>query len=394
MPNATYRRFEGIARELGHTALAANVAAAATSITLQSATGFVATSKITIYDGLLTEVVTASALVGNVATISATANQHTAGCVVTTVGTASAGPAAYAPVKTFDPKDDRTRLQDQGWRGVPAVTFGLIDGVASSEASIGGDYFPDTSPYFLIALLGAVDFTAGSPNTHLGALKCGGDTQPSYLQLTDIYLPNVASGVCRQYSVKVTDFTLSFTADGMLSWTASVTGYASGTVALPTSNFSATVPLAAWVGTIKIGGVLTPLIVDGSIEWKRDVDIINNVDGNQAPYSVFLGPLDVTGKVQVIAEDETWLTYYEANTQPSIELLFSNNLAAGALQSLDVFFNQIGFPDGAPDGSKDHLEYALDFEAIANATDANTSGGGMSPGRVTVKNTLATGTYG
>lgn len=394
MPNATYRRFIGVARELGHSGLAANAAAAATSIVVNNATGFSATSKVTIYDGANTEVVTASALTGTTLTVGALAHAHSAGCIVTTVGTASAGPSAWAPVTKFDPKDDRTRMVDAGWRGSVAASFGLIDGVASSDVSISGDFFPDTTPFFLLGVLGAVDFTAGTPNTHLGALKNTGTTMPSYLQLTDVYLPNVASGVVRQYSVRMTDFSLTFTADGMLSWDATASGDASGLVALPTSSFSTVVPLPAYVGVIQVGGVFTPLIVDGSIDWKRDPDIINNVDGNQSPYDVFLGPLDVTGKIQVIAEDETFLIDFENNTQPSLDLLFSNGLTGASLLSMEVFFNQIGFPDGSPDGSKDHLEFALDFQAIANSTDANTSGGGLSPGRVTVKNTLPTATYG
>ena len=394
MPNASYRRAVGIARELGHSALAAAITAGATSIPLVSATGFVATSKITIYDGSNTEVVTASALVGTTLTTGATANAHSAGCVVTTVGTSSAGPTTYAPVTKFDPKDNRTRLNDAGWRAAVAQSFGLIDGVASSDISLSGDFFPDTTPYLLIGMLGAVDFTGGTPNTHLAALKNTGTTAPSYLQLTDLYLPNVGAGVTRQYSARMTDFTLNFTADGMLSWDATASGCPSGLVALPTVSVPSTVPLAAYIGLLKIGGTLTPLIVDGSIDWKRDPDIINNVDGNTAPYDVFVGPLDVTGKIQVIAEDETFLTYFEANTQPSFELLFGNGIVGAGLLSLDCFFNQIGFIDGSPDMGKAHLEYAMDWRAIANLTDGNVAGTGYSPGRVTVKNSLATGTYG
>src|SRR5581483_1796324 len=102
--------------------------AGATTINLSDPTGFTGTSKVTIYDGANTEVVTASSLAGNVLTVGATANAHPNLCLVTTVGAASAGPTDFIAVTKFDPADSVAMLEDKGWRGSQVEAYDLVAG--------------------------------------------------------------------------------------------------------------------------------------------------------------------------------------------------------------------------------------------------------------------------
>jgi hypothetical protein len=397
MPQATYRRFIGIARELGRSSLAAATNVGATSLTLNLpiSGAFTATSKITIYDGANTEVVTASAWAPGtgVLTVGATANAHGPGCLVTTVGAASAGPSDYIPVTKFDPFDNVTLLEDNGWRGSVGMPYDLISGIRHGEIDISGDVFPDTYGYYIGGVLGDVTFTASTPNTHAIALKNSGDTQPSTFQLTDVYLPNVGTGVVRQYgSVVFSEVTLKFTAEGMLSYDAKAMANASGLVALPTASFSAIVPLPTYVGSVTVNSVVSPLLVDGQVSIKRNVEVIHNIDGSPDPYKVWAGEATVDGNLTVITEDETFLNYYLNNTKPPLDLNFSTGSGASLL-GVRYHLNKCGLKNGKPNASKSHLEHTFDLTGVMNTTDAGASGG-YSPCKVTLSNAKATGTFG
>jgi hypothetical protein len=393
---AAYLRYLGIARELGASTLVSATGPGATTLTLISATGFAATSKVTIYDTTnpaLTEVVTATALAGNVLTVGATANAHAAGCLVTTVGTTSAGPQAFFPVTKFDPKDDLARFPDAGWRGYSIDNVNVIDGPRSSEFSMSGDVFPDTIGYAASMLLGDVAFTGGTPNTHKLAAKNNGTAQGSSYQITDVYLPSVASGaLVRQYPrCKGSDFTLNFAGESGLTFDLSGAGFASGLVAAPTRAFSSLVPLPSWAGVVSVNGAVTNQVTDGSIEWKRNAAAVPNLDGSPNPYDIWQGIISSAIKLTAIAEDETWLNYYLNNTQPSLDINFSTG-AGATLLSVNPHFSAIAF-QGAPPDMKDYMTFDMDAIGVGSTSDAGPSGG-ASLGSLTLKNAVATGAYG
>ena len=393
MPTATYSRYIGIARELGRSTLSAAVAGGATTLNLNTIQGtFANTAKITIYDGANTEVVTASAIAGQVVTVSATLHPHGAGCLVTTVGTASAGPTDFIPVTKFDPFDNPTRLIDAGWRGAPAAEFDTVDGVRHGEIDISGDVFPDTFGYFASGMLGDVVFTSGTPNTHAISALNSGSQQPTTWQLTDVYLAN-SSVTTRQYgSCMFSELTTKFTAEGMLSYDTKALSYASGTVSKPTASFSSVVPLPAFTGIATIGGTVTPLIVDGTVSIKRSVNPIPNLSGSPNPYLVWGGPLTVDGNLAYIAEDETALNYTLNVTKPSVDLNFSTGSGASLL-GVKFHMNKCDHDTTKPDASKDQMMFASTFKGLPNTTDAGASGG-YSQIKVTLSNTKPTATYG
>lgn len=391
-PASTFRSFVGIARELGRsTAVTAIGAAGATTITLDDATGFTNTSKVTIYDGPLTEVVTASAVAGNVLTVSATANAHlTPGVLVTTVGTASAGPTDYIKVTKFDPADDQNFAEDRGWQGSPADLFDLIATNRSSTLDFSGDLFCDTFGYMLSGVFGDVVFTGGTPNQHAFALLTTGTGQPATFQITDF-----TGATARQYGgVRFDELTVKASGESLVTWDCKGKAYASGAVSTPTPNLSLIRATPGYAGSVTLAGAATAKLLTFETTFKRQVDPIINIDGGPDPYAFWAGDLAAEGKVSYIypVGDETFLNYYLQNTQPSLVLAW--NIGTGASQvGMTIQMTQAAHTSGKPVRGKSYLQLDADLKGVANTTDAGASGG-KSPAKVILRNARPTGTFG
>src|SRR5882724_12550778 len=170
MPAASYASLLGVARETG-TTLAAAVAAGATTVTIVG-TGVPASSTIFIWDGPLSESKNVSAGGGtSTLTVAALTNAHPANVYITSQLTASLGPTDYIPLTSIEPEDMYAPLDDKGYRGSVGDVYNLVQGPAHSEFSLGGDVFADTIGYAIGGILGATDFTGGSPNIHAFAAK-------------------------------------------------------------------------------------------------------------------------------------------------------------------------------------------------------------------------------
>lgn len=393
MAKATFRSFIGIARELGRTTVSSAIGnAGATSIALVDATGFSATSKVTIYDGANTEVVTASALVGSTLTVSATLNAHTTpGLLVTTVGTASAGPTDYLPVTKFDPADNQTFAEDKAWRGSLGDINDLVAGPRSAAMDFSGPLYCDTFGYLLGGLLGDVVFGAGTPNTHtFSALNSGTGQAPSY-QLTDFYGANT-----RQWGgVQFSDIDLKATGDGLVTWDCKGLSYASGVVATPTSSYSAVRATPGYAGITTVGGTVLSgpaglKSIDLSI--KRAVELIPCIDGGPDPLRVWDGLVGVTGKATYVVDDDTFLNYYLNNTQPALDIAW--NIGTGAAQlGLTLHLSSAAHHVAKTMRGQAYVTTEADLIGVANTTDAGASGG-RSPIKCTLRNAKISGTYG
>lgn len=390
MPKSTYKSIIGIARELGRsTCLGAIGAAGATSITLSDPTGFSATSKVTIYDGALTEVVTASALVGSVLTVGATANAHlTPGVLITTTGTVSAVPTDYIPVTKFDASDNQAFAEDKGWRGSLVDVYDLVATNRNATLDIGGDVFADTFGYFLGGVLGDVVFAAASPNTHTFSVLNSGTGQPPSFQITDFY-----SAATRQYGgVQFSDLNIKGSGEGLLTYDCKATAYASGTVATPTASFGTIRATPGYAGVTTLNGTVIDKLVSVDLSIKRSVDIVSNIDGGPDPFKVWDGVVSVGGKATYVVDDDTFLNYYLNNTQPPLSIAW--NIGTGASQvGLTVTMTKAAHKTAKLNRGKSYVAVDADIAAIANTTDAGASAG-YSPVKVVLRNAKATGTYG
>ena len=310
-----------------------------------------------------------------------------------TKGTAVA-PTDFIPVSkdSLKPQDIVDPLYDTGLRGSNVLNYNYIPGRTRSTVDFGGAVFADTIGYGIAGLLGAVATTgASAPFTHTISLfnstTSGADAQPISYTLTDFYAVDVRSYPGCQFS----DFSLKFNADGMLEYDTKTTGFASSTVSDPTPTFSTVLPTPVWRGTVSIGGSQVSTAMSGNIDMVRPVTPVYGISATQDPFQVFLGPLEVTGKITFLMETDAELTNFLSNTQPAIVLNWAYGSGATAVQ-IQATITKGAYTTAMIERGEDFVQVSIDLNGQSNTTDAGTSGG-FSPIKWVIQNAKASGTY-
>ena len=310
-----------------------------------------------------------------------------------TKGTAVA-PTDFIPVSkdSLKPQDIVDPLYDTGLRGSNVLNYNYIPGRTRSTVDFGGAVFADTIGYGIAGLLGAVATTgASAPFTHTISLfnstTSGADAQPISYTLTDFYAVDVRSYPGCQFS----DFSLKFNADGMLEYDTKTTGFASSTVSDPTPTFSTVLPTPVWRGTVSIGGSQVSTAMSGNIDMVRPVTPVYGISATQDPFQVFLGPLEVTGKITFLMETDAELTNFLSNTQPAIVLNWAYGTGATAVQ-IQATITKGAYTAAMIERGEDFVQVSIDLNGQSNTTDAGTSGG-FSPIKWVIQNAKASGTY-
>ena len=311
----------------------------------------------------------------------------------TTKGTA-VSPTNFVPItlNSFKPLDVIDPLYDTAIRGSMVENYNYLQGRRHTTVDFGGPVFADTIGYWIAGILGDVTTTgASAPYTHAIALKnavgTSGDAQPKSLTITDFY-----SAGNRQYpGCQVTDFGLTFNADGMLEYTAKLMGYPSITSSAATPSFSTVLPTQVWTGTVTIGGSSVGYTRTGTLDLSRKSEAIFAVNGIQSPYQVFLGSLTAKGKITFVMQDDTELTRYITNTQPALTFNFSTGSGASATQ-VQFTLSKGAYVTGAIERNADYVEVTVDIEGLGNTTDVGTTAG-YSPIKFTLQNQLPSGTF-
>lgn len=301
----------------------------------------------------------------------------------------------YIPVKTFTPQDHYAYLEDVGMRGSMSRLYGEVQGASWSEYEFTGDVFSDTIGYPLGGLFGSLDFTAGPPNQHNFALKNTGDGQPLSYSITDYDSFNARAYTGSQFE----EITFRFNADGLLEYTAKAKGFASATQTAPTASFSTLQPYPNWRGAVSIAGgaITTNMVTAGELTMKRPVNPIHAVDGTQAPYKIWAGEFDVSGRVTMVLDDETEYTRYlgsSGSTTTQAFVIDWTQGSAGTAEEVRFTATKAVYTLGKIVRGKDYVELEVDIACVANATDIGTAGAGsFAPCRVLLKNAKATGTF-
>jgi hypothetical protein len=304
-----------------------------------------------------------------------------------TFGTA-VPPTAFLPVSGITPKDSLTLIPDKGWRGSMVETYGQTAGPLMATVDFDGDVFADTIGFPLAGVLGDVATTgASAPYQHAMAVLNTGTGQPTSYTLTDSY----AAGTRAYAGAKFSELGFKFSADGLLTYSAKATSFGSATASVPTASYTTVPPFAGWTGVVTIGGVAATGVLDAEVTIKRPVTVLNAVDGTQAPAALWSGPVSVDGKMTVVMEDDTQLTKYLTQVQPSLDFLFTQG-AGATLTSLQLHMSKVSYSAADITRGKDYVEIPVTFEAIANATDIGVSAG-YSPIKATLQNGINTGVY-
>lgn len=303
-------------------------------------------------------------------------------------------PTDFIPVAkdSLKPQDIVDPLYDTGLRGSNVLNYNYIPGRSRSTVDFGGAVFADTVGYGIAGLLGSVATSgASAPYTHtislLNSLTSGADAQPISYTLTDFYAVDVRSYPGCQFS----DFSLKFNADGMLEYDTKTTGWASSTVSDPTPTFSTVLPTPVWRGTVSIGGTAVSTAMSGNIDMSRPVTPVYGIASTQNPYSIFLGPLEVTGKITFIMETDAELTNFLSNTQPAIVLNWAYGSGATEVQ-IQATITKGAYTAAMIERGEDFVQVSIDLNGQSNTTDAGSSGG-YSPIKWVLKNAKASGTY-
>jgi hypothetical protein len=305
----------------------------------------------------------------------------------TTFGT-PVPPTAFLPVTAITPKDNLTLIPDKGWRGAMVDLYGETSGPLFATVDFDGDVFADTVGFVLAGVLGDLTTTgASTPYSHAFAVLNSGNGQPTSYTLTDSY----AAGSRAYAGAKFSEIGFKFNADGVLTYAAKATTFGSATATLPTASFTSVPQFAGWNGVVQIGGVASTGVLDAEVTIKRPVTVLNAVDGTQAPAALWSGPVSVDGKMTLVMEDDTALTNYLTQVQPSLDFNFTQGTGA-ALTQLKLHMSKVSYSAADITRGKDYVEIPVTFSAIANATDIGTSAG-YSPIKVTLQNAIASGVF-
>jgi hypothetical protein len=310
-----------------------------------------------------------------------------------TRGTAVA-PTDFIPVMkdSLKPVDIVDPLYDTGLRGSNVLNYNYIPGRTRSTVDFGGAVFADTVGYAIAGVLGSVATTgASAPFTHtislFNSLTSNVDVQPISYTLTDFYAVDVRSYPGCQFS----DFSLKFNADGMLEYDAKSTGFQSELVADPTPTFSTVLPTPVWRGTVSIGGSAVSTAMTGNIDMTRPATPIYGISNTQDPYQVFLGPLEVTGKITFVMDNDSQLLNFLNNSQPALVFNWAYGAGASAVQ-IQATLTKGAYTTGVIERGEDFVQVTVDINAQSNTTDAGSSGG-FSPIKWVLQNAKASGTY-
>lgn len=298
-----------------------------------------------------------------------------------TKGTAVAG-THWIPATSFDGDDSVDVLRDEGMRASMATLYGSVAGVKSATFSLEGDVFVDTVGFMLAGIMGSTATTGAGPFTHTFTLLNSGDGQSQSFTFHDY---NGLQG--RKYAGSTeSSLSIRLAAQELLTYSSSWTTYPSVTESTPSPTFSALAPVAGWVGTVNIGGA-NLLMEELDLTLSRNVTPVHTVDGDQLPNLIWQGPISVSGRMMLIATDETEFTRFLAVTPVATVFTLVQGTASLAMTMTSVIYTSAKIERG-----DDFSQVSVQFEAQANSTDAGASGG-LGPIKIVLINSIASGTY-
>lgn len=219
----------------------------------------------------------------------------------------------------------------------------------------------------------AVQVGVAAPFTYNFYLRNAGDLQPASFTIADRYLGLVTNNTRFFPGMQFSEVQIKFNGDGLLEYSAKATGFASAIGTDPVSSYSTVVPAAVWTGVTTIGGGAVLYVQSGEVTFKRKVEPIHNLDNTQAPYRIWVGPIEASGKMVVVVEDDTELTRYLTNAVTTLDINFSQALPAQ--QQTKIHGSKVKYTLGKVERGKDYVEVGIDLEFLANTTDIGQSGG-------------------
>jgi hypothetical protein len=217
----------------------------------------------------------------------------------------------YIPVKSPKIENVVKYIADSGIRGALAKTYGQYQGPISATFDYSGDFFPDVLGLLLLNVLGTDTVTGtAAPYTHKFTLAL---TQPPSLTINDF------DGVDEKQiaGARISELDIKFTPEAGVTWQAKGNGKQYTVVSTTTPSYSTAVPFLGWEAALTIGGTTNTKMISFDTAIKRAQQVLFTSSGNQNPYTIVDGVMDVTGKMTLVMEDDSDLTHLIANDQPA-----------------------------------------------------------------------------
>lgn len=300
-------------------------------------------------------------------------------------------------------EDKPLYIPDKGLRGDMANdSYHEVQGVYYCDVTaMGGSIFLDSFPFLLGNILGDYTGTAtAAPYKHqfslLNPTAAAPTAQPTTLTWThyDGLTPTVGARQIPYFCLS--ELVIEWeVATGLLMWSGKGQGLRSVPAgARPVSSPSAVKPIAAWEQQCAVGGTIAGGQTVANLE-KLTLTLTRELEleytGGQNPLMVARGGLSSSLAATYLAQDMTYYTDNQSNTQPQLQALFSVG-AGAALASLQIDVQQYAMEKTTSDGSKKMLRWDTSGKPVLNSTNTGTSGG-RGPAQITVQNAVTTGSY-
>lgn len=301
------------------------------------------------------------------------------GSPTTTTGALTAGVTAVVPVTSAT--------------GISAGTVLLLDTSTLAEAvtvlSVVSLNVTLTAPVAKSHASNVSVQIVTAPFTDTIALYNGGNGQPVSYTITDS-----DSLSTRQYaSARFSDLTMTFDSSKLLTYTATALSWATqGTTSTLVPSYDSFGPAPAWQCQASYGGATVGYVQTAELAFKRaGAECIFTLQNTQNPFEVHVGPLELSTKFTIVAEDETWLTDYMSNNLKVLNLNLSAGTGATATQ-IQIRMSSHDVMSAKKNKGKSYIEFDTTGMAIGNTTDVGASAG-YSPCLVTCQNQVAPHTF-
>jgi hypothetical protein len=284
----------------------------------------------------------------------------------TTPGTAPATPTLYVPTKhTYKRMVKHQYISDD--RGVRDDNNDVVQLVQEGNHSLKGEFYADTSPYFIYGALGATADTqpnVGSAPTAWQHIMTPAD-QPPTLCLYKSYQAEkyqMPFSVVEKFSFKLTNQgTLMFDADCISNGHATYAG-------TWTPVISTVHPFSGALATIKVNGSTSVDIDDIEIDFSQKFTFWYS--GSRDYIAAYPGGRDVKFKFTARFDTATIYDRYVSETLDSLEFSVQGlNLGGTVYQMVDVLLPVTHYDSGEHDTSKENVTVKMAGTAIPSGAE-------------------------
>lgn len=302
-----------------------------------------------------------------------------------TRGTPVTPATIWIPVKAPQQTPQQTYLADEGLRGSPVTTYDEVAGVRHDEMEFKGDVHLDSFPGLLESTLGVDAITGAGPYVHTQTLLNNASigSQPKSYTLYDFN-----GFICEQMAGSQIDtLELDFTAEASLTFSAKFLGQPFTAVTAPTTESYSGVDriVPAWSNAVKIATVASAILVDGTIVMARSTAAVHT-QGQQGPVVTFQGPLKVSGKLTFLAVTGDAISPAALGSTIAGQALTFTFTDPSSSHTMLAQLSKVQFMNPKYDRSKAWVQVTVDYEAVANTTDATA---GYSPVQFVTTNAVA-----